>query len=282
MSVRKLRSSSLADKTEIPEVPHPEIPKLPEVPHPAADKMDTTAFLLAFQEALRDPTILQSLATIVVSRIDDLADKVALKLDARLQSMDKQIKAKDQRIMALEKDVTELRDLVDAQEQYSRRESLRLFGIPETTGENTNALVMNFCTKMSLDPPLNPSEISRSHRAGEKKQGVNRPLLVKFTNYASRDRVIRSRKNLKQHNSDPACQTPLFVSEDLTRLRAHLAYKARLLKKAGKIRDTWTWDGKVYIQNRHRQVTIITREKELSRFSPPTAEGLAPEDPPPT
>ena len=81
--------------------------------------------------------------------------------------------------------------------------------------------------------------------------------------------------DLKQHNSDPACQTPLYVSEDLTRHRAHIAYKARLLKKAGRIPDTWTWDGKVYIQNNHRQITIITRETELSRFNSLNADGLA-------
>lgn len=65
--------------------------------------MDQTAFLLAFQAALKDNIVMQSLSTIFMSKLDELADKVAIKLDARLKSMDAEMKSKDTRITNLEK-----------------------------------------------------------------------------------------------------------------------------------------------------------------------------------
>ena len=40
------------------------------------------------------------------------------------------------------------------------------------------------------------------------------------------------------------------MSEDLAAIRANLAYAARLAKKEGKINETWTNNGKVFVKER--------------------------------
>ena len=108
--------------------------------------------------------------------------------------------------------------------------------------------------KMRLDPPLMSSDLERSHRLGPRldRQGRPRvrPIIVRFTKESTRDFVYKSRFRLTNHN----VQRPLermFINEELTAARAALASETRQLKKAGKILDTWTVNGKVIVEDGH-------------------------------
>lgn len=66
----------------------------------------------------------------------------------------------------------------DDLEQYTRRQSLRISGIPETTAESTDNLLVQF-SKDSLGINLAQDEIDRSHRVGprgKKKSGHHRTI----------------------------------------------------------------------------------------------------------
>ena len=115
-------------------------PPGPDMPDP----MDKSAFLMAFQEALLDDTIQQGMWRLIESQMDRLADRVVLKLDARIKHLTDQIKQKDMRIAKLEADVEELRFCQDDHEQYWGRVSLMFFRIEETTGEDTDDLIIKF------------------------------------------------------------------------------------------------------------------------------------------
>lgn len=224
-------------------------------------------FYLGFHEVLDDDETIKKLAGIFFSRIDELAEKVALKLDGRLKSLNSQLQDKEKRIVDLENEVCELKAKQDDQEQYSRRESLRLAGIAETQDENTDALVLSMVNeKMQVTPPVQLSEISRSHRTGKIEEGKTRQILVKFASYASRDRVIRSRKKLKGVSSPEG--KPYMVTEDLTKERSFIAWKARILKRKTKVKDTWTWDGRIYITENSKNVVTITRRNQLLKYDP--------------
>ncbi|KAH3815286.1 hypothetical protein DPMN_143808 [Dreissena polymorpha] len=69
-----------------------------------------------------------------------------------------------------------LNDALDASEQYRRRNSLRIFGIPESekSNESTDTIVMNLCKSLGADVSI--GEIDRSHRTG-KPGGVDPSLL---------------------------------------------------------------------------------------------------------
>ena len=231
--------------------------------------MDSDTFKLMVIDAMKDESVCNALARATEQQMEKMADKVLERLDARLKSYQEELNSKEKRISDLEEKVSSLEGLLDDQEQYSRRESLRFSGIAESPHECTDDLILDVVNNaMSVEPPLQREDIARSHRSGDKAKAKNgRAILVRFATYRVRDRVIRARRNLKQANGQRDMK--LFVNEDLTRYRNNLLYQARNLKKSKHIKDVWTWDGIIRIQDFHNRVHAIKRQGELKPFEKP-------------
>jgi hypothetical protein len=60
-------------------------------------------------------------------------------------------------------------------EQYGRRHSLRISGIPESDKEHTDMLICEFL-KNELNIEINMGNIDRSHRVGQKTRGSGEPV----------------------------------------------------------------------------------------------------------
>lgn len=69
----------------------------------------------------------------------------------------------------------------------------------------------------------------------QKKEGINRAILVKFVSYKNKQEVMSKRKALKN--------TKLIISEDLTRARA---MQFRIAREKYGNRNAWTLDGKLF------------------------------------
>ena len=70
----------------------------------------------------------------------------------------------------------------------------------------------------------------------------------------------------KRYTKLDGTTSPVYVCDDLTKRRAGLAYRARLLKRAGAIADTWTFDSKVLIKDNHNRVHPIMKEEDIQKF----------------
>ena len=55
----------------------------------------------------------------------------------------------------------------------------------------------------------------------------------------------------------------IYISDDLTKRKATLAYRARMAKRNGGLLDTWVYDCKVMIKDRYGRITVIKDESEL-------------------
>ncbi|ELU16570.1 hypothetical protein CAPTEDRAFT_187091, partial [Capitella teleta] len=96
----------------------------------------TQALLMAF----KDKEIKESLVELMARAVTDpVAEKVSesvknevVKLRAELRDRDKKIKQMEERVDSLTSDIDQL-------EQYTRRNSLRITGIPETSEEDAVA-----------------------------------------------------------------------------------------------------------------------------------------------
>ena len=225
-----------------------------------------------------------------------LSDTVAI-LSQTVTSLEKEVEAKDRIISDLRKDVTALQcQLVDI-EQHGRKESIRVFGLPETTAGTTDEKFVNLCNgRMKLQPPLDITEIAVSHRVGPIQQARDdglpsppRPLLVKFVSRRSKARVMVVRKNLRQsrpnkrpHNQESSeganevvnedgdeddpddagtSRTNLpkiFIFDDLTKARAKLAILARENKRRGEIVDTWTSYCNILVKDKFARIHKIS------------------------
>ena len=189
-------------------------------------------------------SIIESVTKIVVQRLEE-----SLKFNTDMASdLRKEICARDRKIQELEENINEL-------EQYQRRNSIRIFGIPEKEKENTDIIALQLFEER-LGVELSDFDICRSHRIGVKKSGVHRPIIVKFSSYRARAAAFNKKRKLKGSG--------IVIREDLCAARLQLLQKA--IRKYD-TKNVYTHDGKivvVYNGKRH----FITNVAQLESISP--------------
>ena len=158
------------------------------------------------------------------------------------------VKRKDSEIVSIKTQMKSMELKLDEHGQYSRRNTLRMSGVPESHEEDTTAKVMNILNKkLNLSPPISIDNINRLHRIGKPGGSHPRHILVKFSTYRARQHVYPQKKKLhpKTHErhepgSLPAETTTdddneaedepnnkIYLNEDLTKRRATLFWEAR-------------------------------------------------------
>ena len=171
---------------------------------------------------------------------------------------------KNSKILRLETTVAKLEEEIDAMEQYTRRNSIRISGILEEQDECCEEKVIHVLnTRMGVSPPISADHIDRLHRLGKLNPGVNKPrqIIVKFTSYRYRSQVMAKRSALKG--------TQMFINEDLTRKRNKVMWHCRQEKKVGKLRDCWTNDGRILVRDRNGQVHQVSSLDSLYMLTAP-------------
>ena len=179
--------------------------------------------------------------------------------------------------MEKDREISLLKDQVDALDQYSRRSCVRLGPVPESADENSDEIVKAVAKSVGVD--LTDDAIDRSDRVGKKSATAtrNRPILVRLTSYRHKEALMKARRALKQIDGGkivPSADWPplarnsgssatpasrkIFINEDLTRIRAHVAAKARQLERDQRISDAWTRDGFIFIKKNNSSYKIAT------------------------
>ena len=266
--------------------------------HSTTAEPDNAEFVLALVEAIRDSSVITALKEATKIDYDHLSDMVADKLQHRFRKMQDELDAKEERIKTLEEKVSVLELKQDEAEQYSRRSSVRISGIPEVANEDVIQKVREIFSVMNVSPNIN-----RVHRVGPSNPKLllanashpasdQSPLLASSSSPSSANDVLPSKTstspraqprailcqfttygdkaNVMKHSSALKSELPgVFINEDLTRKRAKLFFAARKLKKEKKIADCWTSDGKIvakFIKNNHSVITQIRSHDDLNQF----------------
>lgn len=127
-------------------------------------------------------------------------------------------------------------------EQYSRRNNIRIWGIPETD-DNEDAQTTIDKVVMVLNEKLGAKlttyDIDIAHRLGKKQKNrkSGRCIIVKFLSRMSKIKCLKDRKKkLKGTN--------IFIQEDLTNLNYSVYMAAR---SNDEVEKCWTIDGTVYV-----------------------------------
>ena len=191
---------------------------------------------------------------------DRLADIVQAKMQKQFSDLTLKLAKKDEEIKDLKNQVEILKLQADSNEQYSRRSTIRIGGIPETEQEAVEEKTRSILQDIGISSDV---EIQRCHRVGPKQDSAQgavakpRPVLCQFTGQKDKISALTkwkvAWKNFKT----------ISINEDLTRFRSQLAFKARELKRAEKISDTWTADGKILVKDLKNYITVIRTERDL-------------------
>ena len=134
-------------------------------------------------------------------------------------------------------------------EQYTRKNSVRLFGVKEledgATPKTAESQAVDII-KEHLQIELNEDEVEIAHRVGKYKPEGKfdckkaRPVLIKFLSHKSKEKVMKEKRRFK--GSD------YWITEDLTSINAEKLKALNELRKAGKIRNVWSTDGKTRVR----------------------------------
>jgi hypothetical protein len=144
--------------------------------------------------------------------------------------------------LALKKRVNELEIKLDSCDQYSRSNTLEIYGIPELKNENTPQIVVDVCKALDVD--IKEEALDICHRL--KKQN-NRPtsgIIVRFVRRFDKERVLQQRRIKRNFSTrhlgySDASDTPIYLNQSLTRNRRLLFAKARRIKQEKNIQFLW-------------------------------------------
>ena len=172
-------------------------------------------------------------------------------------------------VKAVEKENESLRTRVafleaksDAAEQYSRRNCLRIAGVPENATENTDMYVVELARAIEADVSID--DIERSHHVGKPRSfGRPRDMIVKFVSYRVRRRVYGARTKTKDKG-----YRGVYINEDLTKPRSKLLLKARKMVKLGQLTSAWSSDGTILVRDLRDTKHRIVSDSDLAVFGP--------------
>ncbi|KAK7490339.1 hypothetical protein BaRGS_00018500 [Batillaria attramentaria] len=161
-------------------------------------------------------------------------------------------------------EINSLKGIVKAQdkrlhdyEQYGRRNSLRIYGLPEDArnepAHQTGMNVRKFC-RDKLGVSLAETDIDIAHRLGSRQQDRHRSVIVKFVRRDVKQQVLKQRRKLKQ--------TGIMVTDDLTPRHQQLL---RDMKEVAGIRNCWSAEGTVFVKigTTVKKVDIHTTQAEI-------------------
>ena len=152
-----------------------------------------------------------------------------------------------------EEEIAELFDLQDELEQYTRKNSLEIHGIPESAYTSTEEVVLKLAGAVNVD--VNAEDIEISHKLNRK--GV-KPIIVKFQNHKVKSRLYKARtklKNVRVSDIFPfstavtrVASERIYLNENLTSYRRELLKQANQKRKDGLLVSVWSMDGKIFIK----------------------------------
>ena len=153
---------------------------------------------------------------------------------------------------------------VDELAQYSRRESIRISGIPESNEDLASEIV-----KLGHDIGVNiaTADISVVHRSGKPgNRTMNgdakpRDILCRFISRKTKDQLCENRKKLKEARG----RKNVYINEDLTYFRSKMAAYAR---KAPATKYVFTKNGKVlcYLKDKDGPPIHLAKPTDLTKL----------------
>ena len=173
---------------------------------------DSKDFVKALAEAFKDTSVIEMFHSMFQPVIVDVSKDLQNKLNlwhkkfvediwSEMDVLRNNLKEKNDKIVKLENEIESLKTEQDRLEQYTRRNSLRISGLPESDHEDVCEKVLSLCNG-KLRTPVKAIDIDRVHRVGRPGTGT-RQILVKFATYGTRASVFKAKAVLRPGGRHP-------------------------------------------------------------------------------
>ncbi|XP_063966508.1 uncharacterized protein LOC129277326 [Lytechinus pictus] len=227
------------------------------------------------KDALKDEDVLAYIKGAIMEALDSKFDELIKRLDAqdgsimklhnRINSMESSLANLQKKQQKCEEKNNWLEKQLNDQEQYSRRNCIRLFGVPEKENEKTSERVCEIA-QQHLGVDLHLRDIDRSHRVPRRNEPVPnekgeikpRAIIIKLTSYQHRQNLLMNRRKLKN--------TKMSLHEDLTKTNRSLLWEATKASnlQGSNVLSAWSSNGKIIVSvkttNGHMKRQINRKE----------------------
>ena len=192
----------------------------------------------------------------IEKRIDQEVSKLSqenYKLQKQNDQLSKDIKEYDEALNRMYNQLQETEEIAKSasaranyNEQYSRKNNIKMHGIPENKGEQLLEVVNEILTEVGV--AIEENEVMAIHRIPGQKDRP-RPILVKLRNNEAKSKVMRKRTAIKSLSTNG--NTGVKITDDVTRQNTELI--SRLLMDE-RITAAWYFNGSIYGQNGGRRI----------------------------
>ena len=202
-------------------------------------------------EAMREQTKL------ILEYVSNDRKEMKEEYDRKLSDYDRKLSEKDAVIADLKSELRTHRNDHDALANYSRRENLKIVGVKQEVGENTNEIVKEICKLAGTE--ITDADISTSHRNGSNKNsnrnntpGMNNSplkhpdIIVKFVRRDIKVKVFEGRKNIVSNSDCPGKYKEVSIYEDVTPLRSRIMYELRQRGNKNTYKYVWSRGGRIF------------------------------------
>lgn len=229
-------------------------------------QINISSILRANQETRKE--VAQLKETVLAQKIEIASLKTTLAtIQKQCTNNEAELAAARKRIDEQSEEISELYDLQDQLEQYTRKNSLEIHGIPESAYSSTEEVVLKLADALKV--PVQSQDIEISHKLPSKGM---KPIIVKFVSHKVKTRLYKERAKLKNVSVSelfPSANcatrteaTRIFLNENLTSYRRKIVNRANDMKRNGLLLSVWTLDGKIFVKTSPSGRPIRIHEEE--------------------
>lgn len=189
-----------------------------------------------------------------MKKVKDSLDKAISANTALQKKLDKahnEIRKSAEKLIDQKYETDRLEDALDNLEQYTRKNSIEIHGIPDNLYSNAEEAVRKVAEAINVS--IEPSDIEICHKL-KRDKGIP-PIIVKFTSHKTKSKLYRERTKLKRvkvsdifpsYSLTPEAR--IFIHENLTPYRKSVVAEASKRRRNGTLHNLWTLDGKIYVK----------------------------------
>lgn len=142
--------------------------------------------------------------------------------------------------VSLRKQLRETNLQLDEVNQYGRRNTVEIYGVPESPNEDPFETVRN--VGHALDLKVEPEMIDTCHRLKKAPHQTSSGIIVKFVRRADKDTFLQRRKVKRTLNTGHLglpSRDPIYINQSLTPYRKNVYAQARRIKREKNFAFLW-------------------------------------------
>lgn len=165
----------------------------------------------------------------------------------------------------LKERITRLEYIIEKEETEKIENNIAISGIDKQgKNENVKEIVNKVFQGMGIN--IKDEHITTICRKGNE----NGPIIVSLQTREIKEKILEKRKIIKSIDTND-CQLKgkkqIYINDQLTTYGNQLFYKARQLKKEGKVKYVWTRDGHIYVRKTDTtEKQKIKNETDIDKF----------------